>query len=281
METSSDLLSILIPVIVTPLCGIVSWIVRGYIEKNSTAKKQQIEEIRRYLIQGISYEISNFYWPLYINLVRYKKLTEKYIHIKSGTLATSTASTESTESTSVNVEQENILLESLEKISSHSSSEQSTKSQLNDTCVINIDSPGKSYDSDHLNINILENFTSFLHLYEKNILELLLKIQTIYTQHATHASFNDALFEAIIKLDEYITYVTTAQNEILSVSFMNRHLNGLDFPDSIYIIVEKTLHELQSKHNDLLYNKFPYSCNDMNTHIKRKSIFGSILTHIN
>ena len=261
-NNSYELVAILVPIIVTPLCAVISWIVRGFIENNNTAKKHRDEEIRRYLIDNVSYEISNFYWPLYINLVRYKKLTNRYLHIKSGTMSSFSQSESVSTGSSINVERELKLLEAFERVDTASSS-RSSSDDMNKKEMPQIESG---------NIRTLENFSIFLQLYEKNMHTLLLKIQTIYTQHATHASFSDALFDAILKLDEYITYVTTVSSENLSESFIEKRINCITFPDSIYVIVEKTLHELQAKHNNLLYNH--HNCIMMDN-VRHKSIFRS------
>ena len=79
-----ELLSILLPSILTPVIGLCSWIIRGYYDRRDKMAEQHRDKKRKYLITSLSNKLKVFYWPLYLNLIRYRQLLNKYNDFRDG-----------------------------------------------------------------------------------------------------------------------------------------------------------------------------------------------------
>ncbi len=88
---SLQILFICLPLIFAPLVGLISWYVRGHYERQNTALSQHKEEKKKYLIENIQTQIKLFYWPLYLHLIRYRQLLDRYKEFKAGHFSLSTA----------------------------------------------------------------------------------------------------------------------------------------------------------------------------------------------
>jgi hypothetical protein len=89
---SLQILFICIPIIFVPLVGLVSWFVRGHYERQNHELSQHKEDKKKYLIENIQTQIKFFYWPLYLNLIRYQQLLDRYKEFKAGHFSLSTVS---------------------------------------------------------------------------------------------------------------------------------------------------------------------------------------------
>ncbi len=87
---SLQILLITIPIILTPIIGLCSWFVRGYFDKRTKALEQHKDEKKKYMIEHIGKQIKSFYWPLYLHLIRYRQLVDRYKEFKAGHFSLST-----------------------------------------------------------------------------------------------------------------------------------------------------------------------------------------------
>jgi len=91
--TSSPLWELFIIVIV-PIGSAIAWWVRGYVEQKRTDRQKMEDDKKQRTLSIIELQISEFYWPLYLNLLRYKKYSERYQEFRDGNLSLSSHESE-------------------------------------------------------------------------------------------------------------------------------------------------------------------------------------------
>lgn len=257
----------LLLLILTPVTGAITWWIRGYIEKNNSEKEKHKEEVRQHTIKTIEIQISDFYWPMYLNLARYKKYSNKYNDFKEGhfTLSSGESSLDHFEKDS-QLDYKIDMIDFLESRDSRSSQDSnniddniSSKSVKPKKFIFNL---SESLNSNTNKLELLDKFNLMIEFYKKRMIDILYDIQKIYTLSAPKAEPDRDLIIRLIELDEYITYYTSFYEnnyeKIHNVNLENK------FPSVIYTLVSTRLHFLQDKYNNLIYERHP----DMRTREK-------------
>ncbi len=84
LSISIQILLVTIPIILSPIIGIFSWVIRGYFDNKAKLLEQHRDDKKKYMIRHINRQIRFFYWPLSLELIRYRHLVNRYKDFKSG-----------------------------------------------------------------------------------------------------------------------------------------------------------------------------------------------------
>lgn len=79
----------LLLLLISPVGAIITWYIRGFIERNNLTKEKQRDSIREYNINLLESQIIDFYWPMLLSLTRYKAYNERYEKFKNGNFSLS------------------------------------------------------------------------------------------------------------------------------------------------------------------------------------------------
>jgi hypothetical protein len=84
LSPSLQLLVIMVPTILTPIVAMLTWYVKSRSEEYKKNTEKHHEEKKKHTLERTEIQIKNFYWPLYLNLIRYKQLLRRYNEFKLG-----------------------------------------------------------------------------------------------------------------------------------------------------------------------------------------------------
>jgi hypothetical protein len=264
-NSSLEFVYIIVPALLAPVIGLFCWFIRGHFEKQSKSFEQHRDSKKKYIIENYEKQLACFYWPLYLRLIRYKRLADRYNEFKIGkfSLDPSTRGDKpqvdrsfEDQKTNLSVEiidaDNPIVLPTDEKQESESSSNKDIKSEEH----LLTDQQNKGLGLKNA-IKIISKFTQATDEYENKMVLSLKEIQKTYTEFAPIAEPDAQLLSELMKLDEYITYVTTFRDLSENDSndpIITKKIEKAKFPDKIYILIESRLHLLQTRYNDLIYN---------------------------
>lgn len=291
-----QLVFITVPIILAPLVGLCSWYIRGYYEKNAKSLEQHKDDKKKYMIENVIKQITLFYWPLYLQLIRYKQLVDRYNEFKAGRFSLSSGASNTSKNQIKNfsppaiapphkisthwainpqteqsdhftiemieVSDEIKEVKIIERISENEKSEAETDSQSSlgkdiPTDLSTLADPKNKGMGLKNAIKIINKFNQAINEYEDKIINALKQSQEIYTKYTPIAEPDIIMLKELIRLDEYITYVTTFTNLSEKNSadiILEEKINKAKFPEEVYVLIENKLHYLQSIYNDLVYN---------------------------
>jgi hypothetical protein len=269
-----------IPAMFGPIFGLCTWFVRGHYEKQSRGLVQHNYEKKKYIINHISKQINDFYWPLHLQLMRYKQLATKYKDFKEGHFSLSDGDKnsppqlkKSNYSTDNVSEKQAIEMNEINEptgpneMKPHSYDDNvslnSTRSMSKD---IETESDSLGYKNNKKGlglknaIRIINQFNQAITEYQRKIMETLKEAQKIYTQYAPIAEPDRVFLDGLMELDKYITYMSTfaelseKNDESSGDLIFEKKMESAQFPDTIFDIIESKLKNAQSIYNDLVYN---------------------------
>ena len=270
-----QLILILVPIMTTSLVGVFSWILRGYFENNNQTKIVFREKKRIHDIKRITQEIKNFYWPLFINIIRYQEYLTQYEKFKNGDFSLSTSNKKKKKSKYTTITPK-LISETYFGFSSDPSSEIIESPQTGIEITSNI---------------IFDEYKSIINDYENLMVNTLKNIKNIYEKHQTTADIDYDFLHEIVKLDSYITYVTTFNKKKHENEYIKSKIDFTKFPDKIDIIIEQKLYymleiikelrckfdtkildldESEIKNNDIIISKIRRKGSHFKTSLKDK-----------
>lgn len=252
MSTTTLILSILIPIVIVPIISGIVWIIRGLYENHLKVSNDMFERKKEFFLENTQLQISEFYWPMYIYLIKYKSYYEMYEKLKSGNVAITSLSNNDINDQDIKSSitlMDNVIYNNI----------------LFDTDSDNSDESfgfKKSYLTSNLNNDkyekIVEEFKIIISEYEKIMIICLLKIQKIYTKKIRYIEPDFEFFYSLVNLDKFITH-TYALNKHLSKTpeslILNSEIEYDKFPVSIYQMVEDRLKILQIELKKIINNK--------------------------
>ena len=244
----------LLVLFVTPLAGMISWWVRGYIEKKNRDKEKFNEETKQYTIKTISEQIYDFYFPMYLNLARYKLYSNKYNDFKDGHFSLTSNESDNISEIDHNINMVDFLdscgLEKEESIPVLLPSPL-YKRKFSFPDQQNFYARRQSQENNEL--DKMEQFSLMIDFYKQRMVDTLREIQNVYTTNSPKAKPDGILITKLIELDEYITYSTSFYENNYEKT-INIDLDK-KFPDSMYNLISTRLHYLQEKYKALIYEK--------------------------
>jgi len=274
------ILAVVLPIILSPIIGGVTWVIRGQWEKHSVEKMHHIEAKRKMLLDKIKEQITKFYFPLYITILRYKARYETWEKFSAGNFSLSSKNSVdlgdqpiSISNTDYNIsssklkdtmfgffaEEQNQFnindfnIERMTAITEDHHSIQASSQQLDEPFPKNPSTTQRhsvTPDTDNKDIKktlaILSEYTKLVDDYENYMVELLLDAQKIYTNNIVLSDLETDQLLRFIDLDKFITQITTFSNRKHNSEFIKSKMEFSQFPKKIYEIVEdKTMHLLK------------------------------------
>jgi hypothetical protein len=248
----TPILYVLIPVMIAPMIGLLTWWVRGYTEKLSQHRENQ----KKYLIDSLQRQITQFYWPMYLKLIRYQQFVARLKEFKEGHFSLSRIGGDSPES----------------KTKSLSQSQVSNPPQLDLAIVLPTAPQLVPISSGHsqmstlgpnvnsAKIQVIERFNQAILKYESQQIETLRELQQTYTQFTPIAEPDGHLLMLLGQLDEFITYKITLHEVAEHTTgqynaIIEDKLTRATYPNEVFACIRSRLAELQKQFNDLICNQ--------------------------
>lgn len=290
MSSSNPLWELFI-IFVVPIGSAVAWWIRGYVEQKRIEHQKIKDEKKQKTLEIIETQIKEFYWPLYLNLLRYKKYSERYQEFRDGNLSLSSHESEDINGSLFNKEEYKIEMMAYPPIRrqrSHSytpiylpnrkdsTDTQSTETNINQQ-IFTIDEE-KSNDINK-NTGFIHNSESNLHASQNNKHhdgkpnENELNINNLSKFEKMIQSYRLKMLERLSEIQQIYTtatpkiqqdntivkliieldeYITYVSADSEYYQFGNKKVEK-KFPTSIYSLIYRRLIALQGKHNELIY----------------------------
>lgn len=83
LNSSPSVLEIIL-ILIVPIGSAIAWWVRGYVENKRMDHQKRSDDIKQKTLNILEYQLAEFYWPMYLNLIRYRKYSQKYLEFKEG-----------------------------------------------------------------------------------------------------------------------------------------------------------------------------------------------------
>ena len=279
-------------IVVIPIGSAVTWWIRGYIEQKRMEHQKNKDEKKQKTMELIETQIKEFYWPLYLNLLRYKKYSERYQEFRDGNLSLSSHESEEIHNSLFNKEEYKIEMMAYppprrQRSSSYtpiylpnrkdSSDTQSTETNINQH-IFTIDED-KSILENNKNIGYIHNpeldnnpkiLTSpqvnepqelnvgNLNKFDKMIqsyrIKMLERLSEIQQIYTTSTPKIQQDNSMIKLIIELDEYITYVTADSEYYEFGNKKVEK-KFPVSIYSLIYRRLIALQEKYNEMVYGK--------------------------
>lgn len=277
---STIILSVLLPVIITPIMGGLGWLISSIIGNHYKNKQEIRQKTTKYLVDRINTQIEKFYWPMYILIIRYVNIYNTYNGFRDGQLSISSKSN--------NIKIDDDIQDSpriydnmfdyetniddiinskyppaLTTITANSTHSINSTHNVNSTH--NPNNPDIRTDSNSVNsgvgvavgeldekMDILNKYTEVIEHYEKILIDTLLEIQNIYTNNMSYVDPEYTLSNYIAMLDRFITYITTLYSKSTNNNFVKDKIDFTKFPKGIDKHIENNLLHLQKSLMNLM-----------------------------
>ena len=145
-------------------------------------------------------------------------------------------------------------LNEIKQIDQDNRSDSSQRKNIDLNAPIHAKTDGLGFNE---SIKIINKFNRAITEYEDKMTEALRDAQKIYTEFAPLAEPGIDFLRELMKLDEYITYITAfrdlSDNDSGDI-ILEEKITKAKFPENVFTLIEDKLHYLQSMYNDLVYN---------------------------
>jgi len=267
---TSFILSLILPIVITPIIGGLGWIISNVISSYLKDKNDTKDKKEKYMLDKLHDQISIFYWPMYINIIRYMNFLETYKNFKEGQISISSKESNTSSDTKdspiiyddtlfdFNINENNINNINVNNINNEKNI---NINNINENNNINTNIESNEAISSNIYINrnrdirlhnILEQYSDVIDFYEETMIETLLTLKKIYTENMTIAEPEHDILKLLIKLDRFITYIHILHVKKNKNHFIKDKIDFNKFPKEIYYYIEEKLHKLRESQANII-----------------------------